>query len=133
MTKTQGYNIKFIYSDEVYVNTDETLINQSFYNLLVNAVNHTQKNKNIVVKQEVYDGKVKISVKDNGKGISKDILPYIWERYTKDNKFKEKRFKGTGLGLSIVKTFIEAYKGECGVNSQEGIGSTFWFILNLDE
>lgn len=68
---------------------------------------------------------VKFYCKDTGIGISKENLPRVWERYFKVFDYD----KGTGLGLTIAKTIIEKEGGVIGVDSQEGVGSTFWFTL----
>lgn len=131
MLKGEGFKITFIYSENIEVIADRTLINQCFYNLLANAVAHSHQRKEIVVYQKSDDEKVTIEVKDFGDGIDEKILPHIWERYFKDSKKTSKNIKSSGLGLSIVKTFVEAHNGQCGVESKQGEGSTFWFSINL--
>lgn len=131
LLKNKGYEIKFYYDEKVFVNADKTLINQSFYNLLVNAVNYSKDKKKIEVIQTVKDKTVKIEVKDRGKGVPKDIIPYIWERYYKSERSTSTGIKNYGLGLSMVKTFITAHNGTCGVESTEGQGSTFWFEIEI--
>ncbi len=130
MIKNEGYIIEFNYDSEIEITADQTMINQCFYNLLANALGHT-KNKKVVVNQKTEENKYIIEVTDFGEGIRKETLKHIWERYYKDSSAKNKNVKGTGLGLSIVKTFVEAHKGECGVESKEGEGSTFWFSINM--
>jgi len=131
MLKGEGYKITFDYSSEIEITADRTLLNQCFYNLLSNAVVHSKDIKEIQVVQSVEDGKVKIEVRDFGDGIDEKLLPHIWERYFKGDKSTSKNIKSSGLGLSIVKTFVEAHNGECGVKSQKGKGSTFWFSINI--
>ena len=131
MLKGEGYKITFDYSSEIEITADRTLLNQCFYNLLSNAVVHSKDIKEIQVIQSVADGKVKIEVMDFGDGIDEKLLPHIWERYFKGDKSTSKNIKSSGLGLSIVKTFVEAHNGECGVKSQKGKGSTFWFSINI--
>ena len=130
MMKNDGYKIEFSYDSKVEIVADKTMIDQCFYNLLVNALGHT-KNRKVIVKQKTYDNKLIIEVTDFGDGISPETLKHIWERYYKNSTVKNINVKGTGLGLSIVKTFVEAHQGECGVDSTEGEGSTFWFSINM--
>lgn len=132
LLKGDGYNIVFDYSSEVEVVADRTLINQCFYNLLVNAISYSIDRKDVIVKQVTDGDKVRIEVTDFGKGISAEDMPYIWERYYKNKAGRVKNVKSTGLGLSIVKTFITVHGGEYGVNSTEGKGSTFWFSINKE-
>lgn len=132
LLKSEGYTISFDYSEEITVIADRTLINQCFYNLLVNAISYSTDKKEVVVRQTAEKGKVKIEVTDYGKGISKEDIPYIWERYYKNNEGRVKNIKSTGLGLSIVKSFITVHGGEYGVVSEEGKGSTFWFSIDME-
>jgi signal transduction histidine kinase len=131
LVKKDGYSILFEYESEVYVIADEIKITQAFYNLLTNAIHYCVEDKNIIVRQGVTDGKVKISVIDCGDGITPENLPHIWDRYYKVNKKHKRAITGTGLGLSIVKKIIELHDGTYGVISDPGKGSTFWFELNM--
>ncbi|MBR5252063.1 MAG: HAMP domain-containing histidine kinase [Oscillospiraceae bacterium] len=131
LMKGEGYRIVFNFDDAVVVNADRTLIDQCFYNLLSNAVVHSKDNRDIIVTQYADDVQVKIEVQDFGEGISPQVLPHIWERYYKDTRESGKKVKSSGLGLSIVKTFIDAHDGRCGVVSEKGKGSTFWFSINI--
>lgn len=69
---------------------------------------------------------VRIEVIDNGKGISKELLPLIFDRYYRDAKYK-REIVGTGLGLSICQEILKKHGFAFGVQSEEGKGSTFWF------
>jgi signal transduction histidine kinase len=129
LIKNEGYELSFIYDHEVNVVADEIKVTQAFYNLLINAVNYTGKDKKVIIQQSVNHGSVKIEVRDSGEGIAAENLPYIWERYYKVDKQHKRAITGTGLGLSIVKKVIELHDGEYGVISQLGEGSTFWFRL----
>ena len=64
-------------------------------------------------------------VSDTGCGMSSEQCRHVFERFVKYNPF----IQGTGLGLSICHMIVEHLKGEIGVNSEEGKGSTFWFTL----
>ena len=130
LVKKDGYNLSFVYDEEVYVTADEVKIIQAFYNLLINAINYSNDNKIITIKQTVDDVIVKIEVIDNGDGILTEDLPYIWDRYYKVDKNHKRAITGTGLGLSIVKKIVEMHGGGYGVESTIGKGSTFWFSLN---
>jgi signal transduction histidine kinase len=121
-----------VYHQDVEINADITLINQCFYNLLINAISYSTDKKEVVVTQKTENGKVKIEVTDFGKGVAAEDIPYIWERYYKKTDKRIKKVQNTGLGLSIVKTFVTVHGGECGVDSEIGKGSTFWFELNME-
>lgn len=131
MLKGMDFKVEFNSDRDVFVTADKTMIDRSFYNLLANAVNYSGDRKEIIVNQIVKRNFVRIEVIDFGRGISEHTLPYIWERYYKDDKNSMYGIKSSGLGLSIVKTFIEAHNGTCGVKSKVGEGSTFWFEIGI--
>ena len=127
----EGYTITFEYNAKVTVFADTTRLIQVLYNLLNNAVVHSGNDKTIRVRQTIKENRVRISIEDSGEGIAPENLPLIWDRYYKVDKSRKRASKGSGLGLSIVKTIIEAHKGRCGVESALGVGSTFWFELDI--
>ncbi len=73
------------------------------------------------------NGKVRISVKDSGDGISEEDQRHLFDKYYRSRKSSGKQ--GTGLGLAIVKTILESHGFEYGVISAPGAGSEFWFIM----
>lgn len=113
----------------VWINADQVKIAQVFYNLLLNAINYAGDGKSITVRQSTEGNYVKVEVIDQGTGITKEYLPYIWNRYYKVDKNHKRAVTGTGLGLSIVKKIIEAHHGTYGVESEPGSGSDFWFRI----
>lgn len=131
LTESDGYNISFEHDFDIYVNADENRISQVIYNLIINAINYTGSDKNVqVIQRKTQNGAVRIEVKDSGDGISKEELPYIWDRYYRVDKTHKRAQMGTGLGLSIVKTVLETHGAIYGVDSTVGAGSTFWFELS---
>jgi len=75
------------------------------------------------------DEKVLVEVSDDGIGIPKEHLPYIFNRFYRVDKNRSRRDGGTGLGLSIVKHIIEAHNEKLHVRSTPNVGSTFGFTL----
>ena len=130
LVEKDGYKIKVEAKEDVTISGDENKLSQVIYNLLINAINYSETNKNILVTQEVKDNKVTIGIHDHGPGIDPENLPYIWERYYKVDKVHKRSVTGSGLGLSIVKSIVTLHQGECGVNSSKD-GSTFYFTLDL--
>lgn len=128
-TEQEGYHINFEYDEEVEIEGDELKISQVIYNLINNAINYTGNDKKVAVNQKIVDNKVRIEVSDTGEGISKENLPYIWDRYYKVDKTHKRAAIGTGLGLSIVRNILEAHGARYGVESELNKGSTFWFEL----
>ncbi len=131
LTAQNGYNIEFIQDREVFVEADALRISQVIYNLLSNAINYTGADKKVVVRQTVTDGVVRVEFEDTGEGIPEDKMPYIWDRYYKVDKAHKRATVGTGLGLSIVKAALDQHGAKYGAKSTEGVGSVFWFELEI--
>lgn len=96
-------------------------------NLISNAIRYSYENSTINVKIENIENQIRFSVTDTGQGIQPQFLNRIFERYFRIPGTKK---EGTGLGLSISKEFIEAQGGRIWVESEYGVGSTFYFTLN---
>ena len=113
---------------DIYTCADEGKIGQVLYNLISNAVNYTGEDKTVYVslKHVQESGRVRFTVRDTGKGISKEDLPSIWNRYYRVKETHARPVKGTGLGLPIVKTILEKHSFYFGADSELGKGSTFW-------
>ena len=95
-------------------------------NFLTNAIKHSQPGQKIIVSSKPQGDKIKISVKDFGKGIDEKYHTKIFERYF---QIPEDYQNGTGLGLAISKNFIEKQGGEIGLNSVLGEGSEFYILI----
>lgn len=127
-----GYQITFSYEDNITVLADRTMILQVVYNLINNAVNYCGEDKKVRVTQTVSSSKVRITVSDNGVGISAEDIQYVWDRYYKIDRVHKIATVGTGLGLSIVKEILEQHDATYGVYSTPGVGSAFWFELKIE-
>lgn len=131
LLENRDFHFDFARTTEVYVNADCVKITQVIYNLVNNAVNYCGNNKNIVLRQIITGNTLRLEVTDRGEGISKEALPFIWDRYYKVDKTHQRAVVGTGLGLSIVKSILELHGANYGVESTVGMGSTFWFELKV--
>ena len=115
--------------ESLQVRADEEQIQQVLYNLLDNAIKFSPDHASITIETTEKNGKVFVSVKDRGIGISKENLSKIWERFYKIDSSRGKDPKGTGLGLSIVKEILSAHGQNIDVISTEGVGTEFIFSL----
>lgn len=131
LKEQDNYNITFESKERVFVFADELKISQVIYNLVNNAINYVGKDKTVIVTQKIVDKKVRIEVTDHGDGIPAEKLEYIWDRYYKVDKEHKRGVIGTGLGLSIVKSILDGHNARFGVRSKIGVGSTFWFELDV--
>jgi signal transduction histidine kinase len=105
---------------------DESRLEQVLRNLIHNSLRHTPPGGLIIISAIEVDGHAEIQVKDTGEGILPENLPYIWERY-----YRDEENGGTGLGLALVKSFIEAMHGNVSVTSTPGEGACFSIKLPL--
>ena len=110
---------------EYIVSADPKKLEQVIYNLINNAINYTGEDNQIYITLSNH----KVEIKDTGKGIKEEDLPYIWDRYYKNQKKHKRNVVGTGLGLSIVKQILEAHHFPYGVTSKLGEGTTFYFEI----
>ncbi|MCC8426022.1 sensor histidine kinase KdpD [Mucilaginibacter sp. UR6-11] len=98
-------------------------------NLISNALKFSKETDQVELRLNQKDKLITIEVKDQGLGIPQDLVPHIFDRFSKAGRAGLKGEKSTGLGLSIVKQIIESHKGKISVNSVEGEGTTFLIQL----
>ncbi|MBX9947766.1 MAG: hypothetical protein K2Y39_01255 [Candidatus Obscuribacterales bacterium] len=111
------------------VNAEAERIVQVLVNLLSNAIKFSPENSKIVVAAADLPTGVKVTVCDQGRGIPKDKLKEVFDRFAQVERDDATTHGGTGLGLAICKAIVEGHGGIIGVDSDEGAGSRFWFIL----
>ncbi len=124
-------NLKVIFDKNLpkAINTDPHRVKQIVANLLSNAIKFTQPHKNIFINFGYKDGCLKVSVKDEGKGIAKDKLEHIFEAFGQEDSSTTREFGGTGLGLSISSELAKLLGGELKLKSELGVGSEFYFSI----
>ncbi|MFN7623648.1 MAG: sensor histidine kinase, partial [Acidobacteriota bacterium] len=112
--------------DELIVNADENRLRQLLLNLIDNAIKYTDPGGVIELSLSAEDGQVVIRVRDNGRGISSEDLPRIFDRFFRRSKLtSETSVAGSGLGLSISKWIVESHGGRIDVQSSPGEGTEF--------
>ena len=123
--------------NRIIVNTEENLplvsadkerIDQIVKNILDNAIKYSPDG-DIVCKTFARDDMVWISVQDHGIGISKQDIPYIFDKFFRVKRKKTAKIVGTGLGMSIVKHIVEFHNGKIDIESEPGKGTTIVFGL----
>ncbi|WP_392532216.1 ATP-binding protein [Nostoc sp. C117] len=111
---------------------DSTRLQQIVWNLISNAIKFTPKGGKVEVRLEQADGYALIIVKDTGKGISAEFLPYVFDYFRQADSTSTRSFGGLGLGLAIVRNIIEIHGGIVKAESEgEGKGATFTVSLPL--
>jgi two-component system phosphate regulon sensor histidine kinase PhoR len=116
-------------SDLPPVRVDRGRIEQVLINLVHNAVKFTPEGGDIVVRAELADQMVQVSVRDTGVGIAAEELPRIFERFYKSDAAR--RSPGSGLGLAIAKHIVQAHGGTIWAESTPGAGATVSFTVPL--
>jgi signal transduction histidine kinase len=140
--RERGITIDIALDDDLpEINADPDALNQVMLNLLTNACQASDKNTTVVVSanlQEAGDAVLggatyfMVSVTDNGGGIPEEERRRVFTRlYRADNPLI-KGLGETGVGLSVAKTLVEAHGGRIWVESEEGVGSTFSFLLPVE-
>jgi PAS domain S-box-containing protein len=113
---------------------DPDRLQQVVWNLASNAVKFTPKGGRMEVRLRRADSHVHLSVKDNGKGISADFLPYVFDRFRQADSTSTRKYGGLGLGLAIVRHLVELHGGTVHAESEgPDRGATFTVRLPLME
>jgi signal transduction histidine kinase len=113
----------------VSIEADRERIIQVVMNLLNNAILYTPAKGHIHAKVWKEGQSGRIRVEDDGIGIPEDELPFIFERFYRTDKSRNRKTGGTGIGLTIAKSIVEAHGGKIEVTSAQGVGSCFTVIL----
>ncbi|EQF24750.1 his Kinase A domain protein [Clostridioides difficile CD160] len=109
--------------DSIDFSFDYTLLKRAFSNLIINAFTYGNKNTKVVV-HIALNKKIEIIISDNGKGMTREEVSNLFNRYYRGNNTKQ-RIEGTGLGLAITKQIIEIHGGDISVESELRLGSSF--------
>lgn len=126
LTSHKNIELNCSSSEGLSIDADPQRLFQVLSNLLGNAVKFTPSGGRIDLSARQVDGKVQISVRDNGGGIHAVHLPHIFERYW---SVRDGNPNGSGLGLYICRSIVQAHGGELWAESEPGIGSVFTFSI----
>jgi signal transduction histidine kinase len=118
--------------DLAAVRGERARLRQIFDNLISNAIKYTPPEGTVKIFAESRGITLRISVQDNGLGISPEDQAHIFDRFYRVRRPETDSIDGTGLGLAIVKTLVEAHHGKIGLESRLGEGSTFYVTLPTD-
>ena len=114
---------------EILLHADENRLFQVMTNLLTNAAKYGNRNDTVQINITPSEHNVHVSVEDKGPGISSEFKDRVFEKFSQSDSSDSRSAGGYGLGLSIVKAIIEAHGGHIGFDSQQDIGTKFYFDL----
>ncbi|MDI6051035.1 PAS domain-containing sensor histidine kinase [Flavobacterium sp. XS2P24] len=126
-------NLRNEIGPNISVFADGKMLLSVFQNIISNAIKHSLPGGEIIVLAKIEAEKVLIQIKDSGIGMSKDVQSKLFTPQMSTLSKARKDNKGAGIGLLLVKGFLEKNDGEIWVESVEGIGSSFYFTLPLEE
>lgn len=128
--EAKNINVLFdTYVEELIIRCDPESIERVILNLLSNSVKFTEENGNISVLMDADEEFVKIIVKDDGSGISKEVSEHIFERFVQEDKSFNRKKEGSGIGLSLVKSLIELHEGTITLEKEVEKGCEFLIKL----
>jgi PAS domain S-box-containing protein len=117
-----------------FVAGDRDRLQQVIWNLVSNAIKFTPKDGRVEVRLAQVDSHLEVSVRDNGVGINRQFLPYVFERFRQADSSMTRAHGGLGLGLAIVRHLVELHGGTVSAHSEgEGRGASFTMQLPVTE
>jgi two-component system, sensor histidine kinase and response regulator len=129
--QTQAINVETP-TGEVHVSCDEHLTRRVITNLIGNALDFTSKGGDVLIGVGNVPGAVRVSIRDNGPGIPLEFQSRIFEKFGQVEAWAKGEKHSSGLGLAFCKLAVEAHRGDIGIESIPGSGSTFWFSIPSD-
>lgn len=128
----ESYKIVSNIDHNIHIIMDKDKLKQIMYNLLSNSLKYFNTKGTVLVTLKKEENNIIIKVADNGIGIDKKDLPFIFNRFYRSDISRNSSTGGTGLGLSIVKSIIEAHNGSIHIESKYGEGTDITMTLPIE-
>lgn len=125
----QTHPMEASWEQPVFVNCDLGLTKQAIRILVDNAIKYTPAGGAVTMAVEEKDGMARLSVTDEGIGISQEALPHIFDRFYRADESRTRQTGGSGLGLSIAKWIVERHGGWMEVVSRQNVGTRMTIVL----
>ena len=130
-TKTHKFHLEM--GEDYKIKGDETLLQQAIRALIENATKYSEPNTNIYIKSFIKNGFGRISIRDEGVGISDEDAKRIFDRFYRVDLSRTKATGGTGLGLAIVKRIVEIHNGKIEIDSKMNEGTEISIVLPIGD
>ncbi len=130
-TKTHKFHLET--GENYKIKGDETLLQQAIRALIENATKYSEPHTNIYIKSFIKDGFGRISIRDEGVGISDEDAKRIFDRFYRVDLSRTKATGGTGLGLAIVKRIVEIHNGRIEIDSKMNEGTEISIVLPIEK
>lgn len=127
-TNSPNYKVFIEGEQNLYINADRNRLEQVIVNLVSNAIKYAPGSDKVIIRTEKLTDGIKISITDFGIGIAKDQISSLFDRFYRVDE-NSQRNNGLGLGLFISSEIIKQHQAHIYVESEEGKGSTFWFVV----
>ncbi|MDK8193579.1 HAMP domain-containing sensor histidine kinase [Paenibacillus sp. UMB7766-LJ446] len=120
--KDKGLEVVLVSTTEQSVEGDRSKLEQVIYNMMMNAIRHAVPHTDILIEISRPEGQVRISIENKGERISEAERQYIWERFYRVERSRNRKMGGTGLGLAIAKQILDLHGCSYGVeNTPDGV------------
>ena len=129
--KTHSFHLET--GKDYKIKGDETLLQQAIRALIENAVKYSEPHTNVYIKSFIKDGFGRISIRDEGVGISDEDAKRIFDRFYRVDLSRTKATGGTGLGLAIVKRIVEIHNGRIEIDSKMNKGTEISIVLPIGD
>lgn len=131
LIESRGHTVELHLSDELLcVDGDRTRLEQVISNLLNNAAKYTEPGGHLSLSTAREGARAVITIRDNGVGISAELLPQVFDLFTQANRTSERAEGGLGIGLTLVRRLVEMHDGSIEAYS-EGLGHGSMFVVRL--
>lgn len=117
-------------TDENFISKDKFMLYQIFNEIVDNAIKFTEKGNVLITQYVDSAGKLSVSVKDTGIGISKEYLENIFDPFTQEETGISRKYEGNGLALALVKKYAELNNLSISLQSEKGVGTQFTLVFN---
>ncbi|MFE8699701.1 sensor histidine kinase [Cytobacillus sp. FJAT-54145] len=134
--KGKNLKVEFVHSlvQPVFVSVDREKLMRVFSNIISNSVKYMDKERGVItLSVMVQETHVQITIKDNGSGISKESLPFIFDHFYRADQSRNSHKGGSGLGLAIARQIIEGHGGEIWANSHKNEGTEIHFTVKREQ